>query len=117
MIKGSCPFLPYWSASHEEIIFTARHSHSHLKAAGVTRVFSEKISTRATTRPELDKAVALARELRSANVAVTHVVHEHKRLGRGLDRALRPHAEVLVRQPGRQLGGRPPGGRPGHREG
>ncbi|MFC7384520.1 zinc finger domain-containing protein [Sphaerisporangium rhizosphaerae] len=28
-----------------------------LKAAGVTRVFAEKISTRATTRPELDKAV------------------------------------------------------------
>ncbi|MEV5501490.1 recombinase family protein [Nonomuraea fuscirosea] len=56
-----------------------------LKAAGVTRVFSEKISTRATTRPELDKAVGLARELRSAGVAVTLVVHEHKRLGRGLD--------------------------------
>ncbi|MEQ4715531.1 recombinase family protein [Nonomuraea sp. B19D2] len=58
-----------------------------LQAAGVTRVFSEKISTRATTRPELDKAVALARELRSAGVAVTLVVHEHKRLGRGLDLA------------------------------
>ncbi|WP_235854405.1 recombinase family protein [Nonomuraea aridisoli] len=57
------------------------------QAAGVTRVFSEKISTRATTRPELDKAVALARELRSAGVAVTLVVHEHKRLGRGLDLA------------------------------
>ncbi|MFG1620166.1 recombinase family protein [Nonomuraea wenchangensis] len=58
-----------------------------LTAAGVTRVFAEKISTRATTRPELDKAVALARELRSAGVAVTLVVHEHKRLGRGLDLA------------------------------
>ncbi|MFB4271403.1 recombinase family protein [Nonomuraea sp. GTA35] len=58
-----------------------------LRAAGVTRVFAEKISTRATTRPELDKAVALARELRSAGVAVTLVVHEHKRLGRGLDLA------------------------------
>lgn len=58
-----------------------------LKAAGVTRVFSEKISTRATTRPELDKAVGLVRELRSAGVAVTLVVHEHKRLGRGLDLA------------------------------
>ncbi|MFJ2032247.1 hypothetical protein [Streptosporangium sp. NPDC087985] len=41
-----------------------------LKAAGVTRIFSEKISTRATSRPELDKAVALARELRAAGVAV-----------------------------------------------
>ncbi|WP_246148092.1 recombinase family protein [Nonomuraea turkmeniaca] len=58
-----------------------------LQAVGVTRVFSEKISTRATNRPELDKAVALARELRSAGVAVTLVVHEHKRLGRGLDLA------------------------------
>ncbi|SEH02957.1 Site-specific DNA recombinase [Nonomuraea solani] len=58
-----------------------------LQAAGVTRVFSEKISTRATTRPELDKAVALAHEFRSAGVAVTLVVHEHKRLGRGLDLA------------------------------
>ncbi|WP_197048646.1 recombinase family protein [Streptosporangium roseum] len=58
-----------------------------LKAAGVTRVFAEKISTRATTRPELDKAVTLAQELRAAGVAVTLVVHEHKRLGRGLDLA------------------------------
>ncbi|MER6583701.1 recombinase family protein [Nonomuraea sp. NPDC001023] len=31
-----------------------------LKAASVTRVFFEKISTRATARPELDKAVVLA---------------------------------------------------------
>ncbi|WP_214105339.1 recombinase family protein [Acrocarpospora catenulata] len=58
-----------------------------LQGGGVTRVFSEKISTRATTRPELDKAVTLAREFRSAGVAVTLVVHEHKRLGRGLDLA------------------------------
>lgn len=58
-----------------------------LAAAGVTRVFSEKISTRATRRPELDKAVALASELRASGVAVTVVVHEHKRLGRGLELA------------------------------
>ncbi|MDP9868677.1 MULTISPECIES: recombinase family protein [Streptosporangium] len=58
-----------------------------LKTAGVTRIFSEKISTRATIRPELDKAVILARELRTAGVAVTIVVHEHKWLGRGLDLA------------------------------
>jgi hypothetical protein len=31
-----------------------------LRASGVTRVFSEKISTRAVTRPELHKAVVLA---------------------------------------------------------
>lgn len=58
-----------------------------LQAAGVTRVFSEKISTRAVNRPELDKAVGLARELRAAGVAVTLVVHEHKRLGRGIELA------------------------------
>jgi DNA invertase Pin-like site-specific DNA recombinase len=58
-----------------------------LTSAGVTRIFSEKISTRAATRPELDKAITLAREMRASGVAVTLVVHEHKRLGRGLDLA------------------------------
>ena len=58
-----------------------------LRASGVTRIFSEKISTRATTRPELDKAVALAREIRASGAAVTIVVHEHKRLGRGIELA------------------------------
>lgn len=45
-----------------------------LSAAGVTLIFSEKVSTRATIRPELDKAVALARDLRASGVAVTVVV-------------------------------------------
>ncbi|WP_338089954.1 recombinase family protein [Nonomuraea basaltis] len=58
-----------------------------LTKAGVTRIFSEKISTRATRRPELERAVALARELRASGVAVTLAVHEHKRLGRGIDLA------------------------------
>jgi DNA invertase Pin-like site-specific DNA recombinase len=58
-----------------------------LQAAGVTRIFAEKISTRAVTRPELDRAVALAREIRASGPAVTMVVHEHKRLGRGLELA------------------------------
>ncbi|WP_231515462.1 recombinase family protein [Herbidospora cretacea] len=58
-----------------------------LKAAGVTRIFGEKVSTRAVRRPELDKAVALAREVRASGVAVTLVIHEHKRLGRGLQMA------------------------------
>lgn len=58
-----------------------------LAAAGITRIFSEKISTRAATRPELDRAVALAREIRASGVAVTLVVHEHKRLGRGIELA------------------------------
>ncbi|MER5327168.1 zinc finger domain-containing protein, partial [Streptosporangium roseum] len=40
-----------------------------LKAAGVTRIFHEKISTRAKQRPELDKAVALARDMRASGVA------------------------------------------------
>ncbi|MGC9500894.1 recombinase family protein [Streptomyces sp. WG7] len=58
-----------------------------LAANGVSRVFSEKISTRATQRPELEKAVTLARELRASGVRVTLVVHEHKRLGRGIELA------------------------------
>ena len=58
-----------------------------LRASGVTRVFSEKISTRAVTRPEFDKAVALTREIRASGAGVTIVVHEHKRLGRGIELA------------------------------
>lgn len=58
-----------------------------LKAAGVARVFSEKISTRAARRPELDEVLGLARQLRASGVAVTLVVHEHKRLGRGIELA------------------------------
>ncbi|MEW2354274.1 recombinase family protein [Spirillospora sp. NPDC029432] len=42
-----------------------------LKGAGVTRIFAEKISTRARTRPELDKVVTLAQEMRASGVAVT----------------------------------------------
>ncbi|MFJ2210924.1 recombinase family protein [Streptomyces sp. NPDC101062] len=59
-----------------------------LAEAGVTRVFSEKISTRATNRPELGAAVNLAGGIRSSGVAVTLVVHEHKRLGRGIELAM-----------------------------
>jgi DNA invertase Pin-like site-specific DNA recombinase len=58
-----------------------------LREAGVTRIFAEKISTRAVTRPELDKAEALASEMRASGAAVTIVVHEHKRLGRGIELA------------------------------
>jgi hypothetical protein len=54
----------------------------------VTRVFSEKISTRATRRPELEAGVKLAGEISSSGVAVTRVVHEHKRLGRGIELAM-----------------------------
>ncbi|WP_406290417.1 recombinase family protein [Embleya sp. NBC_00896] len=59
-----------------------------LAEAGVTRIFSEEISTRATRRPELEAAVKLAGEIRSSGVAVTLVVHEHERLGRGIELAM-----------------------------
>ncbi|MBL1119607.1 recombinase family protein [Streptomyces sp. 110] len=68
---------------------TARQSlDSRLDAlaeAGVTRIFSEKISTRARTRPGLEAAVTLARQMRTSGINVTLVVHEHKRLGRGIE--------------------------------
>ncbi|MEV6566635.1 recombinase family protein [Streptomyces kronopolitis] len=71
---------------------TARHSlgaqFDSLAEGGVTRVFSEEISTRATMRPELAAAVKLAREIRSSGVAVTLVVLERKRLGRGIELAM-----------------------------
>ena len=52
-------------------------------SAGVTRISSEKISTHATSRPELDRPVALAPGGCASGVAVTLVVHKHKRLGQG----------------------------------
>ncbi|GGU50923.1 recombinase family protein [Streptomyces violascens] len=59
-----------------------------LAEAGVDRVFSEKISTRTTRRPELEAAVKLAEEIRSSGVAVPLVVHEHKQLGRAIELAM-----------------------------
>ena len=58
-----------------------------LRASGVTQAFAEKISTRAVARPELERAMALAREIGVSGAAVTLVVHEHKRLGRGIELA------------------------------
>ncbi|MGV5038859.1 zinc finger domain-containing protein, partial [Streptomyces sp. NRAIS4] len=55
-----------------------------LTAAGATRVFSEKISTRATRRPDLGAAVKLAREIRSSGVAVTRDPPATLRLVSGL---------------------------------
>ncbi|MFC4497883.1 recombinase family protein [Streptomyces ovatisporus] len=52
---------------------------------GVQKIFQEKISTRVKVRPELEKAITLACELRASGVRVTLAVHEHKRLGRGAD--------------------------------
>ncbi|MFE4330448.1 recombinase family protein [Streptomyces sp. NPDC056831] len=55
-----------------------------LARADCTRVFSEKISTRVKERPELEKALTLAREIKAAapNQAVILTVVEMKRLAR-----------------------------------
>jgi len=55
-----------------------------LRAAGCTRIFSEKISTRIKVRPELDAALGLCREIRSAapGQTVIFTVHELKRPAR-----------------------------------
>lgn len=55
-----------------------------LAAAHCTRVFSEKISTRIKVRPELEKALTLAHEIKTAapDQPVILTVHEMKRLAR-----------------------------------
>lgn len=55
-----------------------------LAAAHCTRVFSEKISTRIKIRPELEKALTLAHEIKTAapDQPVILTVHELKRLAR-----------------------------------
>ena len=55
-----------------------------LAAAHCTRVFSEKISTRIKIRPELEKALTLAHEIKTAapDQPVILTVHEMKRLPR-----------------------------------
>ncbi|MER5423995.1 recombinase family protein [Streptosporangium canum] len=55
-----------------------------LHAAGCTRIFAEKISTRVKVRPELEAALALCRNIRSAapGQAVVFCVHELKRPAR-----------------------------------
>lgn len=55
-----------------------------LAAAHCTRVFSEKISTRIKIRPELEKALSLAHEIKTAapDQPVVLTVHELKRLAR-----------------------------------
>ena len=61
-----------------------------LSAAGCGRIFSEKVSTRVKVRPELNNALALAREIRTAlhrdagDQAVILTVHEMKRLARNV---------------------------------
>jgi DNA invertase Pin-like site-specific DNA recombinase len=55
-----------------------------LDRAGCTRVFSEKISTRIKVRPELEKALGLAHDIKQAapDQPVILTVHEMKRLAR-----------------------------------
>ncbi len=55
-----------------------------LKRAGCGRVFAEKISTRVKVRPEMEAALALAREFKAAapEQPVILTVHELKRLAR-----------------------------------
>jgi len=55
-----------------------------LHQARCTRVFSEKISSRVPVRPELDKALTLARDIKQAAPEQTVIltVHELKRLAR-----------------------------------
>jgi DNA invertase Pin-like site-specific DNA recombinase len=55
-----------------------------LRAAGCTRIFSEKISTRIKVRPELDAALGLCRDIKSAapGQTVIFTVHELKRPAR-----------------------------------
>ncbi|MDV7242249.1 MULTISPECIES: recombinase family protein [Rhodococcus] len=55
-----------------------------LERARCTRIFSEKISSRITVRPEYDKALALARDIKQAapDQPVILCAHEMKRLAR-----------------------------------
>ncbi|MEU5994920.1 recombinase family protein [Spirillospora sp. NPDC047418] len=55
-----------------------------LRTAGCARTFSEKISTRVKVRPELDAALALCRDIKSAapSQTVIFTVHELKRPAR-----------------------------------
>ncbi|NUR88083.1 MAG: recombinase family protein, partial [Nonomuraea sp.] len=55
-----------------------------LRAAGCTRIFAEKISTRIQMRPELAAALALCRDIKSAapGQSVIFTVHELKRPAR-----------------------------------
>lgn len=55
-----------------------------LEVAGCGRIFAEKISTRVKVRPELDKALTLAQEIKQAagDQQVILTVHEMKRLAR-----------------------------------
>lgn len=98
---------------------TARQSYDaqldSLAMAGVTKVFAEKVSTRQADRPELDKAIEFAVDMRKAGLEVTLVAHEHKRLGRGIELAalaerLRALGISLEFRTGELQGGHDPSG-------
>ncbi|MFF4821317.1 recombinase family protein [Kitasatospora sp. NPDC001309] len=56
-----------------------------LADAGCTEIYDEKVSTRETERPERSRALARAADLASLGLSVRLVVHEHKRIGRGIE--------------------------------
>ncbi|WP_327135326.1 recombinase family protein [Streptomyces sp. NBC_01343] len=56
-------------------------------AANTVKISSPHMSSLVSS-PELDAAVKLAGEIRASGVAVTLVVHEHERLGRGIELAM-----------------------------
>jgi DNA invertase Pin-like site-specific DNA recombinase len=71
-----------------------------LRAAGCTRIFAEKISTRVKVRPEYEAALALCRDIKSAapGQAVVFTVHELKRPARNA-------AELMTLAAGLQAAG------------
>ncbi|MGW2597682.1 recombinase family protein [Streptomyces klenkii] len=81
---------------------------SALAAAHCKRVISEKISTRVKVRPELEKALKLAYDIREAapDQEVILAVHELKRLA--LPRARRSPASASDSRPGLTRTRRPP---------
>jgi DNA invertase Pin-like site-specific DNA recombinase len=71
-----------------------------LRAAGCTRIFSEKISTRVKVRPELDAALGLCRDITSAAPAQTVIFTVHE-----LKRPARNAAELMALAGGLQAAG------------
>ncbi|MDJ0362247.1 recombinase family protein [Rhodococcus sp. H29-C3] len=67
-----------------------------LSAARCTRVLSEKVSIRIKIRPELEKALALVHEIKTAapDQAVILTVHELKRLARNAAETYAPSAQL-----------------------
>ncbi|GAA1273215.1 hypothetical protein GCM10009665_71320 [Kitasatospora nipponensis] len=67
-----------------------------LRAAGCTKVFQEKISTRIKHRPQMEAALALARQFKEAapDQMVILTVHESKRLARNAAELMQMSADL-----------------------